>query len=95
VDEHRRGLGLWLLPLPDRRPQHRHPGLDHPDLRKGKFDNDKLEEQLNKRGLMNRLLGGFARRINTPWKIYPVGVLFGLGFDTATEVALSCCRERP
>ena len=37
---------------------------------------------------MNRLLGGFARRIDTPWKMYPVGVLFGLGFDTATEVAL-------
>jgi high-affinity nickel-transport protein len=58
------------------------------DLRKGRFDNDELEEQLNKRGLMNRLLGGFARKIDTPWKIYPVGVLFGLGFDTATEVAL-------
>jgi high-affinity nickel-transport protein len=58
------------------------------DLRKGKFDNDELEEQLNKRGLMNRLLGGFARKIDTPWKMYPVGVLFGLGFDTATEVAL-------
>jgi high-affinity nickel-transport protein len=58
------------------------------DLRKGKFDNDELDEQLNKRGLMNRLLGGFARRIDTPWKMYPVGVLFGLGFDTATEVAL-------
>ncbi len=58
------------------------------DLRKGQFDNDELEEQLNKRGLMNRLLGGFARKIDTPWKMYPVGVLFGLGFDTATEVAL-------
>jgi len=32
-------------------------------------------EQLNKRGLMNRLLGGFARKIDTPWKMYPVGVL--------------------
>ena len=58
------------------------------DLRKGTFDEDELDEQLNKRGLMNRLLGGFARKIDTPWKIYPVGVLFGLGFDTATEVAL-------
>ncbi len=58
------------------------------DLRKGKFDDDELDEQLNKRGLMNRLLGGFARKIDTPWKMYPVGVLFGLGFDTATEVAL-------
>jgi len=37
---------------------------------------------------MNRIFGGYARRIDEPWKMYPVGVLFGLGFDTATEVAL-------
>ena len=37
---------------------------------------------------MNRLLGGSAARIDSSWKMYPVGVLFGLGFDTATEVAL-------
>ena len=37
---------------------------------------------------MNRFFGGYAKRIDTPWKMYPVGVLFGLGFDTATEVAL-------
>ena len=37
---------------------------------------------------MNRFFGGYARRIDTPWKMYPIGVLFGLGFDTATEVAL-------
>ena len=58
------------------------------DLRTGKYNDEELEEQLNKRGLMNRLLGGLARKIDTPWKIYPVGVLFGLGFDTATEIAL-------
>ncbi len=58
------------------------------NLRRGEFDDEELDEQLNKRGLMNRLLGGFARRIDAPWKMYPVGVLFGLGFDTATEVAL-------
>jgi high-affinity nickel-transport protein len=58
------------------------------DLRRGEFDDEELDEQLNKRGLMNRLLGGFARKIDAPWKMYPVGVLFGLGFDTATEVAL-------
>ena len=63
-----------------------HPGLR--DLRKGSYDDEELEEQLNKRGLMNRFLGGLARRIDTSWKMYPVGVLFGLGFDTATEVAL-------
>jgi high-affinity nickel-transport protein len=37
---------------------------------------------------MNRLLGPLARRIDAPWKMYPIGFLFGLGFDTATEVAL-------
>src|SRR6202049_3951603 len=37
---------------------------------------------------MNRFFGPLARRIDTPWKMYPIGLLFGLGFDTATEVAL-------
>ena len=57
-------------------------------MRSGRFDHEELERQLDKRGVMNRLLGGYAKRIDTPWKMYPVGVLFGLGFDTATEVAL-------
>jgi len=58
------------------------------DLRSGRFDEVELERQLNQRGLMNRFFGPLARRVDTPWKMYPVGVLFGLGFDTATEVAL-------
>ncbi|MHB1583920.1 MAG: Nickel transporter NicT [Acidimicrobiales bacterium] len=58
------------------------------DLRKGLYDEDSLERQLNQRGLMNRFFGPLARRIDRSWKMYPVGVLFGLGFDTATEVAL-------
>jgi high-affinity nickel-transport protein len=58
------------------------------DLRRGLYDDQSLEEQLNKRGFMNRFFGPLARRIDSPWKMYPVGVLFGLGFDTATEVAL-------
>jgi high-affinity nickel-transport protein len=37
---------------------------------------------------MNRVFGRFATAITEPWQMYPVGVLFGLGFDTATEVAL-------
>ena len=57
-------------------------------MRSGRYDSAELERQLDKRGLMNRLLGGYARHIDTSWKMYPVGVLFGLGFDTATEVAL-------
>jgi high-affinity nickel-transport protein len=58
------------------------------EMKSGKFDDEELERQLNNRGLMNRFFGGYARRIDTPWKMYPIGVLFGLGFDTATEVAL-------
>ncbi len=57
-------------------------------MRAGAYDAAELEEQLDKRGLMNRVLGGYARRIDSPGKMYPVGLLFGLGFDTATEVAL-------
>jgi high-affinity nickel-transport protein len=58
------------------------------EMRKGRYNDEELEEQLNKRGLMNRFFGPLARRIDTPWKMYPIGVLFGLGFDTASEVAL-------
>jgi high-affinity nickel-transport protein len=58
------------------------------NLRRGHYDDEELEEQLNQRGLMNRFFGSLARRIDTPWKMYPIGVLFGLGFDTATEIAL-------
>jgi nickel/cobalt transporter (NiCoT) family protein len=58
------------------------------DMRTGRYSDEQLEEQLNKRGLMNRVLGPLGRRIDAPWKMYPLGVLFGLGFDTATEVTL-------
>jgi nickel/cobalt transporter (NiCoT) family protein len=57
-------------------------------MRSGRYCDEELEAQLDKRGLMNRFLGPLARRVDAPWKIYPIGVLFGLGFDTATEVAL-------
>jgi high-affinity nickel-transport protein len=57
-------------------------------MRAGDYDEAELEDHLNKRGLMNRMLGGLTRSITKPWQIYPVGVLFGLGFDTASEVGL-------
>ena len=57
-------------------------------MRQGRYDDAELERQLETRGLMNRVLGGYAKRIDSPGKMYPVGVLFGLGFDTASEVAL-------
>jgi high-affinity nickel-transport protein len=58
------------------------------EMRSGRYNDDQLEEQLSKRGLMNRFFGPLARRVDAPWKMYPIGMLFGLGFDTATEVAL-------
>src|SRR2546429_9310071 len=45
------------------------------EMRSGRYNDEELEEQLNKRGLMNRFLGPLARRVDTPWKIYPIGVL--------------------
>jgi nickel/cobalt transporter (NiCoT) family protein len=57
-------------------------------MRTGEFDERELEVQLESRGLMNRFYGRFTRAIREPWQMYPLGVLFGLGFDTATEVAL-------
>jgi high-affinity nickel-transport protein len=57
------------------------------EMRAGTFSEAELEEQLAKRGLMNRLLGPLNKRVDQPWKMYPIGLLFGLGFDTATEIA--------
>ena len=57
-------------------------------MRRGDYDEDELEEQLNNRGLLNRVLGRFTKSVTASWHKYPVGLLFGLGFDTATEVAL-------
>jgi nickel/cobalt transporter (NiCoT) family protein len=57
-------------------------------LKSGSLSEAGLEEQLNKRGFMNRYFGGLFRIVRRPWQMYPVGVLFGLGFDTASEVAL-------
>ncbi|GAA2420246.1 Nickel transporter NicT [Mycolicibacterium llatzerense] len=58
------------------------------EMRSGSYNETELEDQLNKRGFMNRIFGGLMKSITRPWQMYPVGVLFGLGFDTATEVAL-------
>jgi nickel/cobalt transporter (NiCoT) family protein len=58
------------------------------EMRSGGYDEAELERQLETRGLMNRFYGRFTRLVTKPWQMYPIGVLFGLGFDTATEVAL-------
>ncbi|HEX3834874.1 MAG TPA: HoxN/HupN/NixA family nickel/cobalt transporter [Solirubrobacteraceae bacterium] len=58
------------------------------EMRTGRYDEAALEQQLQKRGFMNRLLGRLTRAVTKPAQMYPIGMLFGLGFDTATEVAL-------
>jgi nickel/cobalt transporter (NiCoT) family protein len=57
-------------------------------MRRGGCDERELERRLQSRGLMNRAFGRFTRTVTSPRQMYPVGLLFGLGFDTATEVAL-------
>jgi nickel/cobalt transporter (NiCoT) family protein len=58
-------------------------------LRSGRFDEQQLERRLLDRGLMNRFfIGRAARLLRKSWHMYPLGVLFGLGFDTASEVGL-------
>jgi len=58
-------------------------------MRRGELDEELLEERLQERGLMNRLfIGRLAGKIRASWQMFPLGVLFGLGFDTASEVGL-------
>ncbi len=58
------------------------------EMRTGRYNERELEQHLSQRGLMNRILGKLTRTVTQPAQMYPIGVLFGLGFDTATEVAL-------
>jgi high-affinity nickel-transport protein len=58
------------------------------EMRRGVYSEAEVEQLLASRGLMNRFLGRFTRAVTKSWHMYPLGVLFGLGFDTATEVAL-------
>ena len=58
------------------------------EMRGGALDEADLEDRLNKRGFMNRICGRVMRGVSAPWQMYPIGLLFGLGFDTASEVAL-------
>src|SRR5919197_163957 len=57
--------------------------------KRGAFDREELDRLLLQRGLVNRILGGRAQKlINHSWQMYPLGLLFGLGFDTASQVGL-------
>ena len=59
------------------------------DMKRGSYDKEKLEQRLLDRGFMNRFfVGRFASRIRSSWQMYPLGILFGLGFDTPSEVGL-------
>lgn len=57
-------------------------------LRSGHYDDAHLDALAKRRGFMNRLLSPFMRIVRKPAQMYAVGLLFGLGFDTATEIAL-------
>jgi high-affinity nickel-transport protein len=57
-------------------------------MRSGRYDEAELEDQLNNRGFMNRFYKRATNAVKKPWQMYPIGLLFGLGFDTATEIAL-------
>jgi high-affinity nickel-transport protein len=57
-------------------------------MRRGLYNEEELEKHLDSRGFLMRFFGPIARRIDSSWKMYPLGILFGLGFDTATEVGL-------
>jgi nickel/cobalt transporter (NiCoT) family protein len=57
-------------------------------MRTGELDEAELERQLHQRGVLARVFARVMRRVSKPWHLYPVGLLMGLGFDTATQVAL-------
>jgi len=57
-------------------------------MRGGEVDEAALERELSNRGGLNRIFGPLMSTIRKPWQMYPVGLLFGLGFDTVTEVSL-------
>ena len=54
----------------------------------GIYDDEDLNLLLAKRGFLGRIFRGLFRFVDHSWQMYPIGVLFGLGFDTATEVGL-------
>ncbi|RDI65695.1 high-affinity nickel-transport protein [Nocardia pseudobrasiliensis] len=57
-------------------------------MRRGEVNEGDLERALEPRGVLARAVGPVMRTVRRPWHMYPVGLLFGLGFDTVTEVGL-------
>jgi len=58
------------------------------EMRAGRYNEAELERQLDQRGFLNRILRRVTRAITEPWHMYPTGFLFGLGFDTVSEIGL-------
>ncbi len=58
------------------------------EMRTQQHHEQTLEQLLANRGFMNRILKRVMVAVRKPWHMYPVGVLFGFGFDTATEISL-------
>jgi high-affinity nickel-transport protein len=57
-------------------------------IRSGRSDGSELDGQLEKGGVINRILRPVSRLVDTPWKMFPIGVLFGLGLDTAASISI-------
>jgi nickel/cobalt transporter (NiCoT) family protein len=57
-------------------------------MKRGEYDRESLNDELMTGGVMTRVFGRLFRVVESSWQMYPVGFLFGLGFDTASEVAL-------
>jgi high-affinity nickel-transport protein len=57
-------------------------------MKAGEYDRESLELDLTAGGFMTRIFGRLLRVIGHSWQMYPIGFLFGLGFDTASEVAI-------
>jgi len=58
------------------------------EMKHGHYDEAELDRQLDKRGFLNRILGRVTRAVTKPWHMFPTGFLFGLGFDTVSEIGL-------
>src|SRR5438105_15009737 len=57
-------------------------------MKSGSYDRQALEQELVAGGLLTRVFGRLFKLISHSWQVYPIGFRFGLGFDTASEVAL-------
>ena len=62
--------------------------LFHRVKRGGTYNEQTLDQSLNQRGLIGRFFRPLTRLVSNSWNMFPIGVLFGLGFETASEVGL-------